>query len=79
MRSSAGSFSFTVDALGSTILLTDSTQARASTPTTPTTTAGQAANNPWQYRRLESRRDRVDEIRGPVLRPGDRPIHPGKY
>lgn len=55
MRSSAGaSFYYTTDALGSTILLTDSTQAKAATYSydswgTTTTTGQQAAANPWQY------------------------------
>ncbi|MCA4135310.1 RHS repeat-associated core domain-containing protein [Arthrobacter sp. M4] len=57
MRSSTGaSFYYTTDALGSTILLTDSTQAAAATyiydswgNTTPAGT--QAAVNPWQYAR----------------------------
>ncbi|WP_167043809.1 RHS repeat-associated core domain-containing protein [Salinibacterium sp. ZJ454] len=55
MRSSAGSFSFTVDALGSTALLTDSAEAKAATcaydawGNTITMTGAQAANNKWEY------------------------------
>ena len=54
MRTSAGSFYYTTDALGSIILLTDSTQAKAATYTydswgNATSTGAQAANNPWQY------------------------------
>ncbi|MDQ0028488.1 RHS repeat domain-containing protein [Arthrobacter bambusae] len=54
MRTSAGSFYYTTDALGSVILLTDSTQAKAATYSydswgNATSTGAQAANNPWQY------------------------------
>ncbi|UKA75061.1 RHS repeat domain-containing protein [Arthrobacter sp. FW306-07-I] len=56
MRTSAGaSYYYTIDALGSTILLTDSAQAKAATYTydswgVPTSTTGtQAATNPWTY------------------------------
>lgn len=54
MRTSAGTFYYTTDALGSTILLTDSTQAKAAVYGydswgNTTSTGTQAANNPWQY------------------------------
>ena len=55
MRTSTGaSYYYTADAIGSTILLTDSTQAAATTYTydswgQTTGTGAQAANNPWQY------------------------------
>ncbi|WP_442543011.1 hypothetical protein ACSBOX_14165 [Arthrobacter sp. KN11-1C] len=54
MRTSAGSFYYTTDALGSIILLTDSTHAKAATYSydswgNATSTGTQAANNPWQY------------------------------
>jgi RHS repeat-associated protein len=56
MRNSAGaSFYYTTDALGSTILLTDSAQAKAATylydswGNTTTQTGTQAAANPWRY------------------------------
>jgi RHS repeat-associated protein len=56
MRTSTGaSFYYTTDALGSTILLTDSAQAAAATYAydswgSPTSTTGtQAATNPWTY------------------------------
>jgi RHS repeat-associated protein len=55
MRNSAGaSFYYTTDALGSTIALTDSTQAKVATYTydswgKTTATGTQAAINPWQY------------------------------
>ncbi|WP_166880119.1 hypothetical protein [Salinibacterium sp. ZJ450] len=54
MSSSAGSFSFTVDALGATALLTDSAEAKAATYAydawgTITMTGAQAANNKWEY------------------------------
>ncbi|MCZ2405038.1 RHS repeat-associated core domain-containing protein [Paenarthrobacter sp. Z7-10] len=54
MRTTAGSYYYTTDTLGSVILLTDSTQARAATYAydswgNTTTTGTQAPNNPWQY------------------------------
>jgi RHS repeat-associated protein len=54
MRTRAGSFYYTTDALGSIILLADSTQAKAATYSydswgNATSTGAQAANNPWQY------------------------------
>jgi RHS repeat-associated protein len=56
MRNSAGaSFYYTTDALGSTILLTDSAQAKAATylydswGNTTTQTGTQATVNPWRY------------------------------
>jgi RHS repeat-associated protein len=55
MRNSSGaSFYYTTDALGSVILLTDSTQGAAASYTydswgNTTATGAQAANNPWQY------------------------------
>ncbi|MDQ0028492.1 RHS repeat-associated core domain-containing protein [Arthrobacter bambusae] len=54
MRTGAGSFYYTTDALGSIILLTDSTQGKAATYSydsrgNATSTGAQAANNPWQY------------------------------
>lgn len=55
MRTSTGaSYYYTTDALGSTILLTDSNQAIVASYTydswsNTTSTGNQAANNPWQY------------------------------
>ncbi|NJC24236.1 RHS repeat-associated protein [Arthrobacter pigmenti] len=54
MTNSAGTFYYTTDALGSTIALTNNTQAKAATYTydswgNTTTTGTQAANNPFQF------------------------------
>ncbi|MDY7542127.1 RHS repeat-associated core domain-containing protein [Cryobacterium sp. 5B3] len=54
MRTSVGSFYYTTDILGSTILLTDSAQTKVATYAydswgNVTSSGAQAANNPWQY------------------------------